>query len=49
MKAPHTYTREDVVEIDCHGGMMVMQRILNTVIGHGARLAEPGEFTKRAF
>lgn len=49
MKAPNSYTREDTVEIDCHGGTLVMQRILNTVISHGARLAEPGEFTKRAF
>lgn len=49
MRAPNTYTREDVVEIDCHGGNMIVQRILETVIKHGARLAEPGEFTKRAF
>lgn len=49
MKAPNTYTREDTVEIDCHGGAFVMQKILKTVLKHGARLAEPGEFTKRAF
>jgi tRNA modification GTPase len=49
MKAPSTYTREDVVEIDCHGGIVVTRRILETVIKHGARIAEPGEFTKRAF
>ena len=49
MKAPNTYTREDTVEIDCHGGVYVMKRILETVIKNGARPAEPGEFTKRAF
>ena len=49
MKAPNTYTREDTVEIDCHGGVYVMKRILETVIKYGARPAEPGEFTKRAF
>ncbi len=49
MKAPSTYTREDVVEIDCHGGIVVTRRILETVLKHGARIAEPGEFTKRAF
>ena len=49
MKAPNTYTMEDTVEIDCHGGVLVMNRILEAVIHHGARLAEPGEFTKRAF
>lgn len=49
MRAPNTYTREDTVEIDCHGGVLVMQRILDTVIKNGARPAEPGEFTKRAF
>lgn len=49
MKAPHSYTKEDTVEIDCHGGVYVMKRILETVIKHGARPAEPGEFTKRAF
>lgn len=49
MKAPHTYTREDVVEINCHGGMIVIQNILQLLLRYGARLAEPGEFTKRAF
>lgn len=49
MKAPNTYTKEDTVEIDCHGGVLVMTKILETVIQNGCRLAEPGEFTKRAF
>lgn len=49
MRGPRSYTREDTVEIDCHGGVLVMQKILDTVICHGARPAEPGEFTKRAF
>jgi tRNA modification GTPase len=49
MKAPHTFTREDIVEINCHGGIVVMQKILGIVLSQGARLAEPGEFTKRAF
>lgn len=49
MRAPHSYTTEDSVEIDCHGGVYVMKRILETVIKYGARPAEPGEFTKRAF
>ena len=49
MKAPGTYTREDVVEINCHGGMVPLRRVLCLVQGHGARLAEPGEFTRRAF
>lgn len=49
MKAPHTYTREDTVEIDCHGGMYVLQKTLELVLQNGARPAEPGEFTKRAF
>ena len=49
MKAPKTYTTEDVVEINCHGGIISTKRILETVLMHGARLAEPGEFTKRAF
>lgn len=49
LKAPNTYTRENTVEIDCHGGVLVMKRILNTILKYGARLAEPGEFTKRAF
>ncbi|MFH1395069.1 MAG: tRNA uridine-5-carboxymethylaminomethyl(34) synthesis GTPase MnmE [Candidatus Omnitrophota bacterium] len=49
MRAPKTYTRENVVEINCHGGMVSAQRVLQLCIKHGARLAEPGEFTKRAF
>jgi tRNA modification GTPase len=49
MRAPHSYTREDVVEISGHGGIGVMARILEALIASGARLAEPGEFTKRAF
>ncbi len=49
MKAPRTYTREDVVEINCHSGPIVYKRILELVMKSGARLAEPGEFTKRAF
>lgn len=49
MKAPNSYTREDVVEIDCHGGIYVMKKILDILIKSGARTAEPGEFTKRAF
>ena len=49
MKAPKTYTAEDTVEINCHGGVLVMQKILEVVIKNGARIAEPGEFTKRAF
>ena len=49
MKAPHTYTCEDVCELQCHGGMVVLRNVLAAVIKNGARLAEPGEFTKRAF
>lgn len=49
MKAPNSFTMEDTVEIDCHGGVYVMNRILQTVLNNGARLSEPGEFTKRAF
>lgn len=49
MLSPHSYTTEDTVEINCHGGILVMNRILETVLHHGARLAQPGEFTKRAF
>jgi len=49
MRGPHSYTAEDSVEIDCHGGIFVMQKILEAVVKAGARLAEPGEFTKRAF
>ena len=49
MQAPHSYTKENVIEIDCHGGILVTKRILELVLKTGARLAEPGEFTKRAF
>ena len=49
MKGPHTYTGEDTVEIDCHGGVYAMKRVLETVLKNGAEIAEPGEFTKRAF
>lgn len=49
MRAPSTYTKEDVVEINCHGGMQVMNTILHLLLQNGARLAQPGEFTKRAF
>ena len=49
LRAPRTYTRENTVEIDCHGGIIVMQQILKAVIAQGVRPAEPGEFTKRAF
>jgi tRNA modification GTPase len=49
MKAPNTFTREDVVEINCHGGAIVMKKVLEVVLKNGASLAEPGEFTKRAF
>lgn len=49
MKGPNTYTREDVIEIDCHGGVVVTKKILETIIKHGATPAEPGEFTKRSF
>ena len=49
MKAPKTYTTEDTVEINCHGGIISTNRVLETILNHGARLAEPGEFTKRAF
>lgn len=49
MKAPHSYTKENVVEINCHGGVVVINKILEIVCENGARIAEPGEFTKRAF
>ncbi|ABY93668.1 MAG: tRNA uridine-5-carboxymethylaminomethyl(34) synthesis GTPase MnmE [Thermoanaerobacter sp.] len=49
MEKPNTYTREDIVEINCHGGIVVTSKILELVLKQGARLAEPGEFTKRAF
>jgi tRNA modification GTPase len=49
MKKPQTYTREDIIEFNCHGGMLSLRKVLETVINCGARMAEPGEFTKRAF
>ena len=49
MKAPHSYTMENVVEINCHGGVFIVQKIMDIVKNAGARIAEPGEFTKRAF
>lgn len=49
MRAPKTFTCEDVVEINCHGGLVAVQRVLQLVLDEGVRLAEPGEFTKRAF
>ena len=49
MKAPNTYTKEDIVEINCHGGMISVKKILGLVLNFGARIADPGEFTKRAF
>src|SRR3989454_203445 len=49
MRAPRTFTREDVVEVSCHGGLLPAKLVLDTVLQSGARLAEPGEFTRRAF
>ncbi|WP_028234163.1 tRNA uridine-5-carboxymethylaminomethyl(34) synthesis GTPase MnmE [Pseudobutyrivibrio sp. MD2005] len=49
MKAPRSYTTEDVIEIDCHGGILVLKKVLSLLVNAGARIAEPGEFTKRAF
>ncbi len=49
LRAPRTFTREDVVEITCHGGLLATKLVLDTVLANGARLAQPGEFTKRAF
>ena len=49
LRAPRTFTREDTVEISCHGGLLPAKLVLDTLLAHGARLAEPGEFTKRAF
>jgi tRNA modification GTPase len=49
MKSPKTYTKEDIVEIHCHGGYFVLQTVLELVLAEGARMAQPGEFTKRAF
>lgn len=48
-RAPHSYTGEDVVEIGCHGGIYITRKVLQLVLGHGARMARPGEFTERAF
>lgn len=49
MKSPNTYTKEDIIEINCHGGIISVRKVLEQVLKMGARLAEPGEFTKRAF
>ena len=49
MRGPRTYTGEDTIEIDCHGGVLAMKKVLETVLKNGAIIAEPGEFTKRAF
>ena len=49
LRAPKTFTREDIVEINCHGGIVVTNHILQLLLSHGARMADPGEFTKRAF
>jgi len=49
MRAPKSYTKEDIAEINCHGGIVALRRVLDLVLKNGARLAEPGEFTKRAF
>ena len=49
MKSPRSYTTEDTIEIDCHGGILVLKKVLSLLVNAGARIAEPGEFTKRAF
>ena len=49
MRAPKTFTKEDIVEINCHGGINTTNKVLELILSNGARLAEPGEFTKRAF
>lgn len=49
MKAPNTYTREDIVEINCHGGYLITEKVLELVLKNGCKIAEPGEFTRRAF
>ncbi|MFA4843237.1 MAG: tRNA uridine-5-carboxymethylaminomethyl(34) synthesis GTPase MnmE, partial [Candidatus Omnitrophota bacterium] len=49
MRAPRSYTKEDIVEINCHGGIVALRKVLDLVLEEGARLAEPGEFTRRAF
>jgi tRNA modification GTPase len=48
-KAPHSFTGEEIVEFQCHGGMIVAQEIVDSILSYGVRLAEPGEFSKRAF
>ncbi|MEK7669640.1 MAG: tRNA uridine-5-carboxymethylaminomethyl(34) synthesis GTPase MnmE, partial [Bacteroidota bacterium] len=48
-RGPHSYTGEDTVELSCHGGILVSKRMIEAIVGYGARLASPGEFTKRAF
>lgn len=49
LRAPKTFTREDIIEINCHGGILTINRILELTMTYGARMAEPGEYTKRAF
>src|ERR1041385_9031246 len=49
MRAPRTFTREDVIEVTCHGGVLPAKLVLDTLLENGARLAQPGEFTRRAF
>ncbi|MCO4329608.1 tRNA uridine-5-carboxymethylaminomethyl(34) synthesis GTPase MnmE [Staphylococcus hyicus] len=49
LRAPRTFTREDIIEINCHGGILTINRVLELTMTHGARIAEPGEYTKRAF
>ncbi len=49
MRAPRTFTRENIVEINCHGGLVSVNKVLQLILAQGVRLAEPGEFTKRAF
>jgi len=49
MRAPYSYTREDVVEINCHGGVTALRKVLDAVLDNGCRMAGPGEFTRRAF
>ena len=49
LRAPKTFTKEDIIEINCHGGILTINRILELTMTYGARMAEPGEYTKRAF
>lgn len=49
LRAPKTFTREDIIEINCHGGILTINRVLELTMTHGARMAEPGEYSKRAF